>query len=95
MQVFDAPLLRDVASNIGGNAIAKLEGTRKVQYGVLVDEWQIGEKVEVGQDVKLVLADRECIQIPSGQRRTISEQFELLKSQISQRRAMVRLRRSQ
>lgn len=60
-----------------------------MRYGVLVQE----PRINAEKDLKLVMADKEYVQIPLGHRRTIAEHLETVKSHIAKHRAGIRLRR--
>lgn len=91
MQAFDCPLLQDVAYNCNGNAIAKLEGDRKVQYGILVEN--LSPRSGSLKDSKLVVADKECVQHPLGQSWSLRTQYDLVKIRVSEALRTMHLRR--
>lgn len=74
---------------MNGNAIAKLEATRQVQYGVCVTD--SADKANIEKDLKLAMANRGAVERPEGQRRSVSEHLELLKAKTP--RPKFRLRR--
>ena len=84
LQAFDAPVLANVAPNLSGNRISRLVGKYQVQYGAL-NEYPLPER--------LVIAHRDVVHEPTGERYHFREYLDLSKTFVQKRFAMIRLRR--
>ena len=67
IQAFDAPILRGLGCHLRGREIAKIEGQREVQYGVLKDEAIYVSHLGHAEE-KISIADRARVSKPSGYR---------------------------
>ena len=79
LQAFDAPLLRDVASNQNGREIAKVAGEHRVQYGVREQCMSSSEWPQEAVEQRLVIADETTVQRPAENPFTLREYHAMAK----------------
>ena len=87
IQAFDAPILRGLGCHLRGREIAKIEGQREVQYGVLKDEAIYVSHLGHAEE-KISIADKARVSKPSGHRFGPLEWYSLLKAKMPKRRRM-------
>ena len=76
---FDAPLLHELGSNLNGRQIARLQDSRRVQYGVM------GDETGVHGTEKMVIADTVNVRRPVAKMRTVMEHYCMVRSWVMRR----------
>ena len=93
-KAFDAPLLKDAPSTQSRYRVALIESDRKIQYGVLNDDFDIVESHGHERAEKLVIADKARVHKPPAKWSGPRQYLKMLKEDVNERYGMTKRRSS-